>query len=105
MNEHHLLEAALGLLISIVGYLLQKKDHEQEKQLEDLYTKHHQDADRLHQVELKLASDHYVKSELDNRFDRLDISMKHGFETLGAKFDVLSAQLVAHITNEEIKKK
>lgn len=94
----------MGGIVAIIGYLLKRKDDDQMHQITDLYSKHHEDADRLHKVELKLASDHYVKSEMDGKFDKMENVMKHGFDSLGTKFDVLSATLVAHITKEEVSK-
>jgi len=95
----------IGALVAVVGYLLKRKDEEQERNITDLYEKHHTDAERLHTVELRLATDHYVKSELDSKFDKMEEVMTHGFESLGVKFDVLSATLMAHITKEEVHKK
>jgi hypothetical protein len=93
--------AAIGLLISVLAYLLKRKDEEQAVLIKDLYDKHHADADRLHQVELKIAADHYVKAELDHKFDKVERALIQGFESLGNKFDALSIHLTAHIMQED----
>jgi len=99
MNEY-LVELALAGGVSVLAYLLQKKDADQAKLIDDLYTKHGEDAARLHEVELKLATDHYSKRELDTKFDRLDASLARGFDGLTAKLDALNAAVVAHISAE-----
>lgn len=81
----------IGLVISIVigvmGYLLAKKDAAQEAQLEDLYGKHEADSIKLQMLEVKIAENHYPKTEinqivdglkkyLDDRFDRIEM-MSH----------------------------
>jgi len=73
----------MGVVISIMGYLLAKKDAAQEEQLLDLYIKHEADAAKLQSLEVKIAENHYPKSEinqivdslkkyLDDRFDRIE---------------------------------
>ncbi len=72
-----------SIVATAIGYLLARKDALQEKQIEDLYNKHGLDAERLQQLEIRVAADHYTKSEimgmldslkkyLDDRFDRIE---------------------------------
>lgn len=102
--ESMLLDVVVGMVLALVGYLLKRKDEEQEKLIEDLYNKHNTDAERLHQVELKLAADHYVKSELDTKFDKLELVISTGFRDLNAHLEVLCANTVARITYEESRR-
>ncbi len=84
------LGAVLSGIFSIVGavfvYLLNKKDSAQESDIQILYEKHDEDANRLRDLELKVAQNHYQKMEvdaildrfksyLDDRFDRLEKSI------------------------------
>lgn len=82
------LAALVAAALSVVGYLLAKKDSAQETQISDLYTKHESDAKRLQELELHVASNHYPKTEInqileqmkkhfDERFDRLEQFMAH----------------------------
>ncbi len=84
------LGTVLSGIFSIVGavfvYLLNKKDSAQESDIQILYEKHDEDANRLRDLELKVAQNHYQKMEvdaildrfksyLDDRFDRLEKSI------------------------------
>lgn len=73
-----------AIIIGVMGYLLAKKDAAQEAQLEDLYKKHEADASKLQILEVKIAENHYPKTEinqivenlkkyLDDRFDRIEM--------------------------------
>jgi hypothetical protein len=104
-DELSILDVAVGSLVAVLGYLLKRKDEEQSHLIEELFSLHRADADRLHAMELKIASDHYVKAEMDSKFDKLESAMKSGFSVLGNKFDVLSSTLVAHKVQEEINKR
>lgn len=97
---------------TVVWYLLKQKDDKQQKELEaiqaemkkafeDLYTKHNSDVEKLRDLEVKIASDHYKKSELDQRFDRLETNIREGFKSLGDRFDKLSSALLDHISKED----
>ena len=99
-------------MVSVVMWFLRAKDAQQQKELNDLraafnekcefmqrqvallFAKHDDDATRLDQFQLKIASDHYVKHELDQRFDKLEAAFSKGFSELGSKFDRLSDRLL-----------
>jgi hypothetical protein len=86
---------------TILWYLLQHKDASQEKELVELWRKHDEDAKSLQELRLQIAEGHYKKIELDNRFEKFEEAIKHGFEGLGEKFDSLSLTLVNHIQLED----
>ena len=88
------------LIISIIGYLLSKKDSAQEKQIEDLYDKHETDAAKLQSLEVKIAENHYQKNELDVKFDKLETIFRNGIDKLVERFDHLSSVLLEHISKE-----
>ena len=92
--------AGLGVLFTVLWYLLQQKDAKQQKDIELLWTKHDSDVTELQQLKLQIASQHYVKAELDQKFDRMDATMKTGFEILSSKVDKLSDVLIAHFRSE-----
>lgn len=84
----------LGIVVSLIGYLLMHKDAAQQKELESvktsvklLFQKHDDDVARLNQFQIEIAEGHYKKQELDARFDRLEASFKSGFSQLSDKFD------------------
>ncbi len=73
----------LGVIFGVICWLLNNKDAQQEKKIDDLFAKHQADADKLVNLELIVAGQHYKKSEidalmkdfreyLDKRFDRLE---------------------------------
>lgn len=101
--EPWLLQAALAALIAVVGYLLRQKDEEQAKSIALLFKKHDEDSERLNRFELRIAQEHYIKPELDNKFEKLENAFKHGFETLGGKFDNLAGVIVAHVAREDAR--
>lgn len=107
--EHYLELAILGV-IAVAWYLLRQKDARQqrdmeamqaytEKQLTLLFVKHDEDVKRLADLELRIAQNHYAKTELDNRFEKLELSFREGFREIGGKFDRLSELLLANNKN------
>ncbi len=88
-------------LIGLVGYFLRQKDAEQGQKIDRLFQIHDKDVEKLAALELKIASDHYIKPELDAKFEKMEATFRNGFETLGNKFDKLSEVLVAHIIKED----
>lgn len=112
----------LGILIvPAFAYLLNKKDEAQEEKINAhgdsiklLFKKHDDDAAALVLLQRQIDKEHYVKPELDARFQSLDSrlqSLEATFRAglhelsveLGGKFDNLSEALVAHISREPKK--
>lgn len=85
-----------GVVASVIGYLLKRKDEEQADLIAKLFTKHDANEVAIQEVRLKIASEHYHKSELDARFLRLEATFQKGFDDLGRKFDRLSETLMRH---------
>jgi hypothetical protein len=86
----------------VVWYLLRTKDEAQGKAIELLFSKHDADYAELQALKLQIASQHYVKGELDHKFDKLEGAFRDGFTSLGTKFDRLGDVLVEHIQQETI---
>lgn len=86
----------LGAVFSVIGYLLRRKDEEQEQQIKLLFSKHDSNAQALQDLRVQIARDHYQKGELDVRFDKLEAAFRAGFSELGMKFDRLSEVLMKH---------
>lgn len=97
--------SVLVLLVTTLGglvwFFLRKKDSDQEKQIALLFQKHDEDVERLRVLELKIAIEHYRKSDLDPKFEKLESAIKEMSAMLGAKFDALSSALLAHIAKED----
>ena len=96
----HAAAALLAGLFAITAWLLRNKDAAQEAQIDLLFRKHDDDAARLDALRLEIARNHYERNELDQRFDRLDHTIKDGLERIGAKVDRLSDAMLAHISKE-----
>ena len=84
---------------------------ELEKKFDQLWTKQRDDVAQLlakHEVDVRelaelrerIAREHYVKQELDNKFDKLERAFTDGFKDLGTKFDRLSEIITRHQVEE-----
>lgn len=89
MDINYLLTYAIGIVGALVSYLLQQKDAQQQRDIQDLYRKHEADASALQRLELHVAGEHYKRNELDSRFDRLEESVRSELRDLGKKIDIL----------------
>ncbi len=78
----------------VVWWLLRNKDAKQEEAIKLLFEKHDEDSKRLDDFQLEIAKYHYVKPELDAKFDKLEVAIKSSMDTLGKKFDRLSEVLI-----------
>lgn len=94
-----------SLLIALVGWLLANKDTKQgeqiaklEEQIKLLFKKHDDDVAALVLLQRQIDKEHYIKPELDARFQSLESTFRSGMHDLGAKFDRLSGFLVEHVT-------
>ena len=85
---------ALTGLFAALWYLLTQKDAKQQKDIELLWQKHDYDAKELEMLKLQIASRHYEKNELDNKFYRMEETFREGFKDLGSKFDTLTNALL-----------
>lgn len=98
--------AILGILIvPAMAHLLNKKDAAQEKEITALqelvrllFKKHDDDVAALVLLQRQIDKEHYVKPELDARFQSLESTFRSGMHDLGAKFDRLSNLLMEHVT-------
>lgn len=86
------------LLLGIIGFFLRQKDEAQGKQISALWLKHDEDAEALADLKERIAREHYVKTELDARFQRLEDAFQRGFQELGSKIDKLSEVLIQHLS-------
>lgn len=75
----------LGGIFTVLWFLLRQKDAKQGDEIALLFKKHDEDAKRLQELELDIARRHYVKDELDSRFDRLENSIRESMRELGAE--------------------
>jgi hypothetical protein len=103
--DHQVIQYLLTMGIAVIGWFLRKKDEQQEKAIADikaaqeqsvalLWAKHDQDAKDLSDLRLHIASQHYVKTELDSRFDKMELAFKQGFHDLGNKLDKMTEALL-----------
>jgi hypothetical protein len=104
MNQEWIIPA-VGVFLTVLGYLLKQKDDKQQKELdllktefrdsvETLWVKHDADAKELDTLKLQIAQQHYVKSELDAKFDRMEDTFREGFKDMSNKFEHLSQVLL-----------
>lgn len=67
--------SVFGLLFSIIGALLSRKDSAQGQQIDMLFKKHDEDELALQNFKIEVAKEHYSKDELNHRFDKIDRTM------------------------------
>lgn len=91
----------VAFLVAVIGWFLRKADADQEKKIAVLFLKHDADAEALSDLKERIAREHYVKGELDTRFQRLEDAFKTGFHELGAKIDKLADAMLAHLSKGE----
>lgn len=84
----------IGGVFTVLWWLLKSKDEKQEASIRILFEKHDEDARKLDELRLEIARQHYIKPELDAKFDRLELSIKSGMHELGDKFDKLATVLI-----------
>jgi hypothetical protein len=84
----------IGGVFTVLWFLLRQKDANQAKQIELLFAKHDADAARLDDLKLEIAQKHYIKNELDAKFEKMEATFERGFRDMGGKFDRLSEVLI-----------
>lgn len=111
--------AILGVLMTIVGTLLSQKDKKQQKEIDDLKEDHKKEIEALKSkleaerllmwnkydilrsdfdnFRIKIAAEHYVKDELNSKFDKLEIAFSAGMKEMGEKFDRVSSAFSAFL--------
>ena len=97
----HFYESLLAILLGIVAWLLRNKDSAQAKDITLLWEKHDQDSKALEALRLEIAKEHYLKSELDSRFNQIETAIREMSSNLGAKFDHLTEVMIGHITQDK----
>lgn len=99
--ELPLTEIAMGILAvlcTILWWFYRKRDEERGKQIELLFQKHDLDVKELDNLKLLIAKNHYERTDLDIKFEKMEDTFRRGFETLGNKFDRFSEAFTAHIS-------
>jgi tRNA C32,U32 (ribose-2'-O)-methylase TrmJ len=95
-------------IVGVIAYFLRQKDEKQQhemehmremlqKQISVLFVKHDEDALKLAELKERIAKEHYMKNELDNRFDRMENSFRNGFNDISGKLDKLTSVMMDHI--------
>lgn len=87
----------LGIIFSVIGWLLSNKDKKQGEEIAKLFVLHDDDSKELMRLQLEIARNHYPKSELDVRFAQLDATIKEGFKDLGSDIKEMTKALHDHL--------
>lgn len=82
------------VITGIIGWLLARKDEQQQKDITILYQLHKEDSMKLENLQRELDREHYRKQELDTKFDKLDDSIQTGF--IGVRADMKEMLTVIH---------
>ena len=98
MPEYLLVELIMAVLVavfSVLWWLLRLKDYAQSKQIDTLVIKHDEDVERLNQLTREIDRNHYVKPELDIKFEQLTNSVNGAIDKLGLKVDRMTNALLS----------
>ena len=68
-----------------------------------LFKKHDDDAAALSELRLTIAKEHYLKHELDGRFQSLETTFKEGMRGLSEEVKNLTQIMLAHLEKERGK--
>lgn len=90
-------------VLAVIGFLIKDKLDKNAKEIALLFKKHDDDAAALVDLQREIDRDHYMKHELDAKFNQLDITMREGMKALGDKFDALAKVLTEHMLAETKK--
>ena len=111
MVEPWMVELGITCLVGLIGYLLKAKDTSQEKLIDDqakliadLYAKHNADVQRLHDLELQIAQNHYPKNELNLLLGEIRDTFKLGFNDMATKLETLNNNFFSHIAGTNRRK-
>ena len=100
MDIKDMAAAGIAMLLGVVGWFLRSKDEAQAKQISALWEKHDEDVRSLQELRERIAREHYVKAELDMRFQRLEDAFRDGFRDMGDKLDKISSLLLDHLAKK-----
>jgi hypothetical protein len=95
------LAALLLAAVGVAWFLLRQKDAKQGDDIKALWAKHDADVKDLQELRLQIARDHYIKSELDTKFEKLESTFRDGLKDLGGKMEALTLAVTKHIHAEE----
>lgn len=94
-------------IFAVLWWLLKDRDAKQQREIDALresikllFSKHDADVKDLESLKLQIASQHYIKPELDAKFDRLEGAISKGFAGFGDQLEKLSGLLISHISKE-----
>ena len=79
-----------GILVLLVAYFASRKDAAQEDQISKLWGKHDEDAHQLQELRIQIAANHYQKTELDAKFEKLERAFREEIQDIGKKLDRLT---------------
>ena len=82
-----IISGLVAIFAAALGYLLQRKDQQQQDQIMDLYRKHEADSTQLQHLELKVASDYHDKREIEGIVRGLKEFLNEKFSNLEASIN------------------
>ena len=88
----------------IIGWLLSRQIDSIKEAIQLLFKKHDADKDALDEFKLHVAGKHYEAHTVDEKFDKIENSVKDGFRDVGNKLDRLSGMMLNHITDDKTGK-
>lgn len=94
MPDKEIMTAVMGGGWMVLWWLLRQKDAAQQRAIDLLWEKHDTDAKDLETLKLQVAGEHYKRSELDSRFEKLQDTFREEIRSLGAEVKALTAAIL-----------
>lgn len=89
-----------GVVFSILGWLLANKDKKQAEEIDKLFALVKEENEKRSALQLYIAGKHYERHELDSKFDKLDTSIKEGFNGLRADMKEMMVDFRSHLNTD-----
>jgi len=103
VDSHVIVTIVIGLVFSIIGWLLSNKDAKQAEEIKLLFKKHEDDVTELTNLRIKIAEQHYQKPELDAKFSDINKTLEKGFAGLEASIKEMSKSFLTHVSEHNHK--
>jgi hypothetical protein len=91
--DGYIIHIAISILAAVFGvlwYLLKQKDSAQERQIDMLFRKQDENESGLNELRIHIAGNHYVKTELDAKLDRIEAAVQRCMQDFSIKLDRLT---------------
>jgi len=101
MSMEQIISGVVAAVFALLWYLLKRKDEAQERHINILFAKIHDSETKVGDLRLEIAKDHYLKDEVERRFEKLEKTFKEGFEAINMRLEKLTDILQSRRENDK----